>query len=76
MTQEPLIPENFFVTHAREVEEIFRKAVREELLRHKKLGHSIATSRNGEVVVLSAEEIPVQDDESAPSFRSQPGSIE
>ena len=76
MRQEPSIPDNLFVAYAKDIEEIFRKAVREELLRHKKLGHSIATSRNGEVVVLSAEEIPVQDDESAPSFRSQPGSIE
>lgn len=61
MNQEPSIPENFFVTHAREVEEIFRKAVREELLKHKLLGHAIATSRDGIVVVLSAEEIPVED---------------
>lgn len=68
MKQEPSIPDNLFVTHAREIEEIFRKAVREELLRHKKLGHSIATSRDGKVVVLSAEDIPVDDENgSAPS---------
>lgn len=62
MNQEPLIPENFLVTHAREVEEIFRNAVRVELLKHKRLGHSIAASQDGKVVVLSAEEIPVDDE--------------
>ncbi len=61
MKQEPSIPENLFFTHAVEIEEIFRLAVREELLKHKKLGHSIATSQDGKVVVLSAEEIPVDD---------------
>ena len=70
-----MIPENFLVTHAKEVEEIFQKAVREELLRHKRLGNSIATSRNGEVVILSAEEIPVvEEPESAlPLGSSQVG---
>lgn len=62
MKSETSIPENLFVTHAREIEEIFRKAVRAELLKHKKLGHSIATSRDGKVVILPPEEIPVDDD--------------
>lgn len=75
MKQEPSIPVNFFVTHAKEVEEIFRKAVREELLKHKRLGHSIATSRNGEVVILSAEEIPVEEEPDLTSrlHPTQPG---
>lgn len=62
MRQEPSIPDNLFVAYAKDIEEIFRKAVREELLMHKKLGHSIATSQDGKVVVLSAEEIPVNDE--------------
>jgi len=65
MNQESLVPENFLVTHAKEVEEIFRNAVRVELLKHKRLGHSIAASRDGKVVVLSAEEIPVDDEPDA-----------
>lgn len=63
MKQEIAIPENLFFTHAEEIEEIFGKAVREELLRHKKLGHSIATSRDGKVVVLSAEDIELPEPE-------------
>lgn len=62
MKQKLSIPENLFVAHAKEIEEIFRKAVREALLRHKKLGQSVAVWRDGEVVVLSADEIPVDDE--------------
>lgn len=38
-----------------------RTAVREALLRHKKLGNPVAIWRDGQVVWLSPEEIPVDD---------------
>jgi hypothetical protein len=41
--------------------EAMREAVREALLRHKKLGNPVAIWRDGHVVWLSPEEIPVDD---------------
>ena len=65
MRQLTSIPEKLFVTHGKEIEEVFRQAVRAALLRHKKLGQSVAVWRDGKVVVLSAEEIPVDDEPDA-----------
>jgi hypothetical protein len=42
-----------------EIEEALRRAVREALIRHKKLGNSIAVWRDGKVVIVPPEEIPV-----------------
>lgn len=67
MRQLTSIPEKLFVTHGKEIEEIFRQAVREALLRHKKLGQSVAVWRDGKVVILSAEEIPVDEEPNAGS---------
>ena len=36
-----------------------KEAVRDALARHKKLGHSVVTWRDGRVVILRAEEIPL-----------------
>jgi hypothetical protein len=41
-----------------EIDEALRRAVREALLRHKKLGNSIAVWRDGKVVIVPPEEIP------------------
>lgn len=46
----------------KEMEEVFRRAVRAALWRHKRLGQSIATWRDGQVVIIPAEEIPVEDE--------------
>jgi hypothetical protein len=43
-----------------------RRAVREALLRHKLLGNPIAVWREGRVVWLAPEEIPVGPDEEKP----------
>lgn len=67
MKQLTSIPEKLFVTHGKEIEEVFRHAVREAMLRHKKLGQSVAVWRDGKVVILSAEEIPVDDENESPS---------
>lgn len=41
-----------------EIDEAMQRAVREALLRHKKLGNSIAVWRDGKVVIVPPEEIP------------------
>ncbi len=43
----------------REIEEAMQRAVREALLRHKKLGNPIALEQDGKVVVIPPDEIPV-----------------
>ena len=59
------IPEDLFVAHAKELEGILQKAVREALLIHKRLGNPIAVWQDGKVVILRPEEIPVEDPLSA-----------
>ncbi len=56
------IPEKLFTRHGKEIEEIFRRAVRHALWRHKQLGQYIAASRDGKVVIIPPEEIPVSDE--------------
>ena len=51
------------VNQADEIERIFRKAVRHELSIHKRLGNPIATWKDGKVVIIPPEEIPVDDPE-------------
>jgi hypothetical protein len=45
------------------IDEALRKAVREALRRHKKLGNSIVVWRDGQIVHVSADEIQVSDAE-------------
>jgi len=42
----------------RAVEQAMQHAVREALIRHKKLGESVAVWRDGKAVLLPPEEIP------------------
>jgi hypothetical protein len=51
-----------FSERGKEVERIFRDAVRQALWRRKRLGQSVAASRDGKVVIVLPEEIPVDDD--------------
>jgi hypothetical protein len=70
MKQEISIPEKLFLTHGKEIEGIFRHAVREALLRHKKLGESVAVWKDGKVVILSSDEIILpEDNDEAQSLR-------
>lgn len=41
------------------IDEAMRRGVREALIRHKKLGNSVAIWRDGKAVVIPPEEIPV-----------------
>ena len=47
---------------AKEVEGIFREAVQDALLMHKRLRNPIATFKDGKVVIIPPDEIPVEDD--------------
>ena len=58
------ITKNFLVEHAETIEGIFRRAVREALLMHKRAGNPIAAWRDGKVVWIPPEEIVIPDDDS------------
>jgi len=60
--QELNIPENPFFTHSEKVGEVLRRAVRHALRTHKRLGNPVATWRDGEVIMISPEEILVEDE--------------
>lgn len=49
------------------IEEVYRRAVRKALLRHKKLGNSVAIARNGQVVILGPDEIPFDEGSDGPN---------
>lgn len=63
MKHNGVIPEKLITNYGQEIEEIFQRAVKEALWRHKRLGQSIAASRDGKVVIIPPEEIPVDDGE-------------
>jgi len=50
---------NLFVAHAKAIETVLRRAVREALLMHKRAGNPIAVWKDGRVVLIPPEEIPV-----------------
>ena len=64
MTSEHRVPRDLFLTHAEEVLEVLRRAVRQALLTHKRAGNPIAVWKDGKVVIIPPEEIEV--DEKAP----------
>ena len=45
-----------------EIQKVMGRAIRQAVLRHKKLGESIAVWQGGRVVTLSAEEIEIPED--------------
>ena len=55
----PQVESSRRIHQADEIERIFRKAVRYELSIHKRLGNPIATWKDGKVVIIPREEIPV-----------------
>jgi hypothetical protein len=61
MSTQHKIPERFLVNESKAVEEILRQAVRHALLIHKRVGNPVAAWKDGRVVLVPAEEIPVED---------------
>ncbi len=60
-TEKPIIDlkttKNLFVEHRETIREVFRRAVAQALLEHKRAGNRIAVSENGEVVWIEPEQI-------------------
>ena len=50
---------NLLVEYAREIEEVFRLAVRNALIEHKRAGNTIAAWKDGKVQLIKAEDIEV-----------------
>lgn len=61
MTARTELPDDLFIAYSEEVERILGRAVRQALLMHKRAGNPVAGWRDGKVVVIPAEEIPVDD---------------
>lgn len=67
------VSEQLFVKQAKAIEEVLRRAVHHALLQHKRAGNSIATSQNGQVVILAPDQIPIDDteDEGPPHVKTE-----
>lgn len=48
-----------FVRYSDDINKAYERAVREALLKHKKLGNSVAVERDGKLVILQPDEIEV-----------------
>ena len=62
-----ILTHDYFATHAKEIERVFRLAVNDALLMHKRLGNPIATWKDGKVVIVPPEEIVVPTDVTEPN---------
>jgi hypothetical protein len=49
--------DKLFVEHGKTVEKILQFAVREEIIRHKRQGNSIAVWKDGKAILIPAEQI-------------------
>ena len=61
MTERKL-PKQLFIVEAKAIETVLRRAVNHALLMHKQAGNSIATWKDGKVVLIPAEEIEIPAD--------------
>ena len=52
---------DLFDRYSDEINAAYRRAVREALLRHKRAGNRVAVEREGELVLLSPDEIAVDE---------------
>ncbi|HKP87373.1 MAG TPA: hypothetical protein VJZ26_14810 [Blastocatellia bacterium] len=61
MTAKSDLPEDLFFARAKEIEAVLRRAVQYALLMHKRAGNPIASWKDGKVVIIPPEDIPVED---------------
>ena len=61
MTARTELPDDLFIAYGEEIEQLLRQAVRQALQLHKRVGNPVAGWRDGKVVIIPAEEIPVDD---------------
>jgi hypothetical protein len=64
MREERKLPKQLFVVEAKAIETVLRRAVNHALLMHKRAGNSIATWKDGKVVLIPPDEIEVSDETS------------
>lgn len=50
---------NLLAEHAKEIEDVLRRAVRDALISHKRAGNTIAAWKDGKVQQIKAEDISV-----------------
>jgi len=50
---------DLFVRHSDEINEAYRRAVREALKKHKNAGNPVVVERDGKMVVLQPDEIDI-----------------
>jgi len=55
-----IVSKDLFLIHGKTIEGILRVAVRNALKEHKRAGNPIAAWKNGKVVLIPPEEIPVR----------------
>jgi len=61
MTTRTELPDDLLIAYSEEVERVLGRAVRQALQMHKRAGNPVAGWRDGKVVIIPAEEIPVDD---------------
>lgn len=61
MAEKIKLSSDLFLTHAKTIQEVLGKAVREALLMHKRAGNPIAVWKDGKVMLIPPEEIPVDE---------------
>jgi hypothetical protein len=55
------LPDDLFIAYGEEIEQVLRRAVHQALRMHKRAGNPVAGWKDGKVVIIPAEEIPVDD---------------
>ncbi|MBA3713480.1 MAG: hypothetical protein H0W76_13690 [Pyrinomonadaceae bacterium] len=61
MSTEGLTSKEIIVVQGKPIEDVLRRAVHHALLTHKRAGNPIVIWKGGEVVIIPAEEIVVED---------------
>ena len=61
MKVDPNHLKDLFISEEKAVDKAVRRAVRHALLMHKRAGNPVASWKDGKVVMIPAEEIPVED---------------
>ncbi|MCF6153112.1 MAG: hypothetical protein E3K38_12650 [Candidatus Kuenenia stuttgartiensis] len=50
-----------FFSNGREIDEALQQAVKEALLKHKKAGNPVVSWKDGKIIWIQPEDIPVED---------------
>ena len=52
--------DDLFVRYAKEIKPAYDRAVREALLKHKQAGNPVPVERDGKIVILQPDDIPIE----------------